>query len=100
MPVSHDAVAALFHSTRICTTFPAFTPVTLPYWQVISVWVTEHYSVIQQPCAVEEAAFGSPSIRTFPPRSTSRLKPQDRNAMMLISASGRNASGMVSFAVE
>ena len=43
LPVSHDAVAALFHSTRICTTFPAFTPVTLPYWQVISVWVTECY---------------------------------------------------------
>lgn len=34
-------VAALFHSTRICATFPAFTPVTLPYWLLISVWVTE-----------------------------------------------------------
>lgn len=44
MPVSHDAVAALFHSTRICATFPVFTPVTLPYWPVISVWVTESYA--------------------------------------------------------
>nr|DAL62512.1 MAG TPA_asm: hypothetical protein [Caudoviricetes sp.] len=40
-PVPHDAVLALFHSTRICTAFPVFTPVTLPYWLVISVWVTE-----------------------------------------------------------
>lgn len=43
-PVPHDAVLALFHSTRICTAFPVFTPVTLPYWLVISVWVTESYS--------------------------------------------------------
>ena len=48
-PEPHDAVFALFHSTRICATFPVFTPVTLPYWQVISVWVTESYFTGQQP---------------------------------------------------
>ena len=43
-PLPHEAVLALFQLTRICATLPAFTPVTVPYCELISVWVTESYA--------------------------------------------------------
>ena len=53
-PLPHESVLALFQLMLICAILPDFTPVTVPYCDLIKVWVTESYcSAIQQPCAVE-----------------------------------------------
>ena len=50
-PLPHEAVLALFQLTRSCATLPAFTPVTVPYCELINVcWVTESYRFASKTC--------------------------------------------------
>ena len=53
-PLPHDAVFALFQLTRICATLPAFTPVTVPYCELINVcWDTESYCFASKTCTIK-----------------------------------------------